>query len=143
MITTRAMVEADAEQVAKLSGELGYPSDAEAIRRRLRAISPADLLLVAVEENGAPTGFIHAMAMRTIEEEVRVHVMALVVSSRVRRNGTGRKLISEAENCAREIGAEGIVVRSNVTRGEAHEFYPALGFRKIKTQAVYLKQLER
>ena len=51
-MTIRRMSEADAEAVAQLSGELGYPSDAEAVRRRLRAVDPADLLIVAVSEAG-------------------------------------------------------------------------------------------
>jgi hypothetical protein len=42
------MAEADAEVVASLAGELGYPNDAEAIRARIRAIGESDLLLVAV-----------------------------------------------------------------------------------------------
>jgi hypothetical protein len=41
----RPMVEADAEVVAELATELGYPNEIEAIRRRIRPIREADLLL--------------------------------------------------------------------------------------------------
>ncbi len=47
-VTIRRISEADAQAVAQLSGELGYPSDADAVRRRLRAVDPADFLVVAV-----------------------------------------------------------------------------------------------
>jgi hypothetical protein len=46
-------------------------------------------------------------------------------------------LIEEAESWAKNVGAEAVSVRSNTKRIEAHLFYPALGYKKTKTQAVY------
>jgi hypothetical protein len=43
------MAETDAEVVAALAAELGYPSETEAIGVRIRAIGESDLLLVAVD----------------------------------------------------------------------------------------------
>ena len=140
-MTIRRMSEADAEAVAQLSGELGYPSDAEAVRRRLRAVDPADLLIVAVSEAGEAIGFVHGRMTRTVEAEARVHIVGLVVSSKARRAGVGRRLIAEVERWAATTDAEAIVVRSNTARDEAHDFYPAAGYEKVKTQAVYLKRL--
>jgi ribosomal protein S18 acetylase RimI-like enzyme len=135
------MVEADAEAVAKLSGELGYPSDADAIRRRFRAVDPGDLLLVAENESAAPIGFVHARTMHTVEADPRVHILGLVVSSMARRAGVGRKLMAEVERWAATTDANMIVLRSNTARGEAHDFYPAIGYTQLKTQAVYAKKL--
>ncbi len=135
------MTEADAEAVAQLSGELGYPSDADAVRRRLRAVDPADFLVVAVSPADVVIGFIHGRISRTLEAEARVLIVALVVSSKARRAGVGRRLIAEVERWAATTEAEAIVVRSNTARGEAHDFYPAAGYEKVKTQAVYLKRL--
>jgi len=50
-------------------------------------------------------------------------------------------LIEEAEAWGKRIDADAITVRSNTKRIEAHLFYPALGYKKIKTQAVYEKAL--
>ncbi|CAN5521288.1 GNAT family N-acetyltransferase [soil metagenome] len=140
-LTIRPMTQADTAAVARLSGELGYPSDADAVRRRLRAVDPADLLIVAVSDHSDPVGFIHATTVHTVEADARVHIVGLVVSPAVRRAGIARKLIGEVERWAAATGAEAIVVRSNTARGEAHEFYPAVGYTRIKTQAVYLKKL--
>ena len=137
----RQMVEADAAVVAELSGQLGYPSDPETVCRRFRVVDPADFLVVAVNEADVPIGFIHGRVTRTVEADARVHVVGLVVSSQVRRAGVGRRLIAEVERWAATTGAEAIVVKSNTARGEAHDFYPAVGYEKIKTQAVYLKRL--
>ena len=139
--TIRRMNEADAEAVAQLSSELGYPSDADAVRRRLRAVDPADFLVVAVSAADVVIGFIHGRMTRTVEADARAHIVGLVVSSKVRRRGVGRRLIAEVERWAATTDAEAIVVKSNTARGEAHEFYPTAGFEKVKTQAVYLKRL--
>jgi predicted N-acetyltransferase YhbS len=140
-VTTRPIKEADAGAVAKLSGELGYPSGAAAVRRRFRAINPDDLLIAAVNDADEPIGFIHATRIRTLETDMRVHIVGLVVSAAARRTGVARQLIAEAERWAAESEAAAIVVRSNTARSAPHDFYPAVGYTKVKTQAVYLKKL--
>ncbi len=133
------MVEADAEVVAELAAELGYPNEIEAIRRRIRPIGDADLLLVATDPNDKAMGFIQAHRVCIIEVGIRVEILGLVVSSKARRMGIARRLISEVELWARRNGSDLISVRSNTQRAEAHIFYPAMGYKKIKTQAVYEK----
>ena len=139
----RRMAETDAEVVAALAGELGYPNEVEWIGGRIRAIGEfdLDLLLVAVDATDRPVGFIQAHRVCIIEVGFRVEILGLVVSSSARRSGIARGLIEEAERWAKNIGAEAISVRSNTKRIEAHLFYPALGYRKIKTQVVYEKAL--
>ena len=136
------MAETDAEVVATLAGELGYPNETKAIRARLRAIGESDLLLVAVDVGDKAIGFIQAHRVCIIEVGFRVEILGLVVSSSSRRSGTARRLIEEAESWAKNIGADAISVRSNTKRIEAHLFYPALGYRKIKKQAVYEKAMQ-
>ena len=133
------MAEADAEEVAELAAELGYPNEIAAIRRRIRPIGDADLLLVATDRNDKAIGFIQAHRVCIIEVGVRVEILGLVVSSEARRTGIARRLIREVERWARKIGSEVVSVRSNIRRAEAHIFYPAMGYKKIKTQAVYEK----
>jgi hypothetical protein len=66
------MAETDAEVVAALAAELGYPSETEAIRARFRAISESDLLLVAVDAGDRTIGFIQAHRVCIIEVGFRV-----------------------------------------------------------------------
>jgi GNAT superfamily N-acetyltransferase len=139
ILRIRRMAALDAEVVATLAGELGYPNEVEAIRTRIQAIGEADLLLVAVDAGDKAVGFIQAHRVCIIEVGFRVEIVGLVVSSTSRRSGIARKLIEEAESWAKNVGAEAISVRSNTKRIEAHLFYPALGYKKIKTQAVYEK----
>ena len=135
------MVEADAEVVAELATELGYPNEIEAMRRRIRPIGEADLLLVATDGSDKPVGFIQAHRVCIIEVGFRVEILGLVVSSIARRKGIARMLIGEVELWAKKMGgAEVVSVRSNAKRAEAHLFYPAMGYKQIKTQAVYEKR---
>jgi GNAT superfamily N-acetyltransferase len=133
------MAAMDAEVVATLSEELGYPNEVEAIRARIAAIGESDLLLVAVDTTDSPVGFIQAHRVCIIEVGFRAEILGLVVSSSARRSGIARRLIEEAESWAKNVGADTVSVRSNTKRVEAHFFYPALGYKKIKTQAVYEK----
>jgi GNAT superfamily N-acetyltransferase len=139
-VRIRPMLEADAEVVAELATELGYPNETEAIRRRIRPIQEADLLLVAADASDKPVGFIQAHRVCIIEVGSRVEILGLVVSSTARRKGIAQTLIAEVELWAQKIGAKCISVRSNTMRAEAHLFYPAMGYKQIKTQAVYEKR---
>jgi GNAT superfamily N-acetyltransferase len=106
------MAETDAEVVAALAGELGYPNGVEAIRRRIRAIGESDLLLVAVDAGDTAIGFIQAHRVCIIEVGFRAEILGLVVSSSARRSGIARRLIEEAESWAKNVGAKAVLVRS-------------------------------
>lgn len=142
-VAIRAAVASDATSIAQLSRTLGYAATAEVIGQRLRAVrgSENDLTLVAVNDAGVVIGWIQAHASHVIESGFRVEITGLIVSPDVRRCGVGRALVSRAEEWARQIAAEAIVVRSNVQRVESHAFYPALGYNVSKTQTVYRKRL--
>lgn len=142
-VAIRAATEDDAACIARLSHTLGYAATEEVVRRRLNAMlgSKNDLILVAVNVAGAPIGWLQAHASHVIESGFRVEIAGLIVSPDARRCGVGRALVNRAEEWAQQLGAEAIVVRSNVQRVESHAFYPALGYGVTKTQTVYRKRL--
>jgi len=131
----------DAADVAGLSRELGYPADAEQIRGRIGSMNASDLLLIAAGGNGRAVAFIHAHLSCAIEVGPRVEILGLVVSAKAKRNGIGRILLAEVEEWSRDLGVDAVVVRSNTARTESHAFYPAVGYKLKKTQAVYEKKL--
>jgi len=138
----RAADEADAGQIAALSGVLGYPSDAAMVGATLRELLRRDdhLVLVAPSPGGGVCGWLHAHACHVLESGFRVEIAGLVVSEGMRRRGVGRALVAGAESWAREIGSATVVVRSNAKRAESHVFYPSLGYEAYKTQVVYRKR---
>src|SRR5437763_15137354 len=92
----RRMAETDAEVVAALATELGYPSESEAIGARIRAIGESNLLLVAVDAGDQAIGFIHAHRVCIIEVCFRLEIIGLAASSSSARSGIARRLIEEA-----------------------------------------------
>ena len=138
----RAATGGDAQAIAALSGQLGYPADAKTIRRRLRRVLARDdqRVIVAEQPGGAICGWRQAHCSDVRESGFRVEITGLVVSEGTRRRGIGRSLVAQAETWAAEISAETVVVRSNAKRVESHAFYPALGYLPSKTQVVYRKR---
>jgi hypothetical protein len=65
----RCATDMDADAIARLSAELGYPTPHETMRQRIHAISAssADLLVVATDPSGEPVGWLQAHAAQLIE----------------------------------------------------------------------------
>ena len=133
----------DAAQVARLSAQLGYPADVATFTARLRAIAARDTHAVLVREadDGRLLGFVGLEHRLGIESGELAEIVGLVVDADARRTGTGRALVAAAEAWARDRGLGVLYLRSNIVRTEAHDFYPALGFERSKTQHAYRKRL--
>jgi GNAT superfamily N-acetyltransferase len=132
----------DAERIASLSGELGYPAGVADVAARLRRLEKSDRDCVFVAVTGERLiGWIHAARRELLESDPGCEILGLVVDRAARRRGTGRSLLSAAERWARRRNLTVITVRSNVTRQESHPFYEQLGFARTKTQHVYRKPL--
>ena len=139
-ISIRSALENDAEAIARLAGDLGYPVEADLMRIRVQAMltSATDLLLVAVDSSKGVVGWLQAHAALIIESGFRVEITGVIVSPVFRRRAVGRSLVAKAEDWAETISAETVVVRSNA---KTHSFYLALRYTSIKTQMVYQKTL--
>ena len=140
--TARRANAADAEAIAKLSGQLGYPLSADDVRSRLAMLAalPTHAIFVA-ECDSRVCGWVHAYVQQSIVLGERGEILGLVVAEDMRRRGVGRLLMNEGERWVRDRGIDMIVLRSNLQRPESHAFYPALGYEHFKSQAAYRKQL--
>ncbi|HJU07242.1 MAG TPA: GNAT family N-acetyltransferase [Rhodanobacteraceae bacterium] len=141
-IHIRAAASADAESLARLSGQLGYPADAAAIARRLRDIEQrrAGAVLVA-EIDGVVAGWAHVLPQHRMEHDANAELAGLVVDERMRGAGIGAALLHAVEAWAREHGYPELIVRSNVIRERAHRFYLREGYTEKKRQAVFVKKM--
>jgi GNAT superfamily N-acetyltransferase len=135
----------DAERIAQLSGELGYPATTTQIATRLRQLTPASKHAVFVAEStnaGAGlVGWVHVSVSHLLEVEMRAEVNGLVVAEGQRSAGAGAKLLEAAEEWARRLGCRAMNVRSNVIRERAHKFYERKGYEHYKTQKAFRKAL--
>jgi GNAT superfamily N-acetyltransferase len=131
----------DAPEIARLSGELGYPVEAHVMRERLARILEQDEHAVFVAETSEVAGWIHAAEEDLLVVGRHCEIRGLVVGSGQRGKGVGRRLIEAVEQWAPSRGLKQISLRSNVIRPESHPFYERLGFERYKTQHAYRKRL--
>ncbi|HEY8230249.1 MAG TPA: GNAT family N-acetyltransferase [Rhodanobacteraceae bacterium] len=142
MTTIRVATRADADDLGKLSGQLGYPADAATVLRRLDDVIAHDVgvVLVAVDAQGGLGGFAHVESRRLLIADPFAELAALVVSETARGQRVGSALLAAAEAWAREQGFASMRVRSNIMRERAHRFYLREGYTEKKRQAVFLKR---
>ena len=135
----------DAERIAQLSGELGYPASAAQIAVRLRQLTPVSKHAVFVAESPEAAtgvvGWVHVSVSHLLESDIRAEVNGLIVADGQRSVGAGAKLLEAAEAWARRRGCRGMNVRSNVIRERAHKFYERQGYEHYKTQKAFRKPL--
>ena len=135
----------DAERIALLCGELGYPATAAQIATRLRQLTPVSKHAVFVaetaDEDAGLIGWVHVSVSHLLESDIRTEVNGLIVAEGQRSAGAGAKLLEAAEEWARRRGCRGMNVRSNVIRERAHGFYERHGYEHYKTQKAFRKAL--
>jgi GNAT superfamily N-acetyltransferase len=140
-VKIRRAKQVDAERIAELSGQLGYPTTkkqmASRLKRALRSKDGACFVADATEDG--VIGWIHVSVTPLLEVQRRAEVNGLVVDEKARSEGAGRKLLEAGEKWARRMRCTGMSVRSNVLRERAHGFYLREGYEHYKTQKVFRK----
>ena len=139
----RVAVPQDAERLAVLNAQLGYPARPEQVARRLEAIQGDrdHAVFVAQGAGGQVTGWVHIFVRQLLVIDRHAELGGLVVLEEQRGRGLGRLLMERAEVWARDRGCEEMYVRSNVARERAHRFYEGIGYEQIKISGVFLKRM--
>ena len=128
-ITLRPATNADAERIAALFTDEGYPAGPSDILERLERFGSVHSRVIVAEHDGEVLGFIAIHALPRFEHDDRiVRVVALVVDAGVRERGVGHLLMAEAENIGRELGAVFTEVTAGHHRPDAQRLYESLGY---------------
>jgi GNAT superfamily N-acetyltransferase len=142
-VRVRPPLPGDAPALAALAGELGYPTDAEALLSRLAALHPTDAaVIVSTDANDEPTGWCHIEMRRTLVEPMSALIAGLVIGEGHRSAGIGAALLAAAEAWARARGCQRVVVATRTTRERAHRFYAREGYEVSKTSYFLTKALD-
>lgn len=137
--TLRSATTADAEAIAALFTDEGYPAGPSDIAERLTRFTPPDGAVIVAEHEGAILGFIAVHAMPRFEHgDSIVHILALVVDAGARERGVGRALIGEAERLGVERGAAFVELTAGHHRPDARHLYESLGYDA--SVAAYLRK---
>lgn len=127
--TVRPATADDAERIAGLFTDEGYPSGPSDIVDRLERFASEHSRVIVAENGGEVLGFIAVHALPRFEHSDRIlRIMALVVDPGVRERGIGRLLMEEAERLGREVGAAFAEVTAGHHRPDARRLYEDLGY---------------
>ena len=130
---------ADAEGIAAMFTDEGYPAGPSDIVARLERFDSREAQVIVAEHEGALLGFIAIHALPRFEhDDWIVRILALVVDAGARERGVGRALMAEAERVGRELGAAFIELTAGHHRPEARQLYETLGYDSSVT--AYLRK---
>jgi GNAT superfamily N-acetyltransferase len=138
-IQLRTAQESDAEAIAALFTDEGYPAGPSDIVDRLGRFGSEHSRVVVAEHDGSLLGFIALHALPRFEHDDRIlRILALVVDAGARERGVGRTLMAEAERIAGELGAAFVEVTAGHHRPDARRLYESLGYDATVT--AYLRK---
>ncbi|MFI5255435.1 MAG: GNAT family N-acetyltransferase, partial [Candidatus Limnocylindrales bacterium] len=137
--TIRPATEADAEAIANLFTDEGYPAGPSDIRERLTRFGSRFSAVKVAEIGGEVVGFVAVHVMPRFEHGDRVaRVLALVVDAGVRERGIGRDLLAAADEIARDTECAFIELTAGRHRPDALRLYEAVGYES--GVAAYLRK---
>jgi GNAT superfamily N-acetyltransferase len=138
-VTLRPAEARDAEAIATLFTDEGYPAGPSDIIERLGRFASEHSRVIVAEHDGALLGFVAVHALPRFEHDDRIlRILALVVDAGARERGVGHGLMSEAERIATELGAAFVEVTAGHHRPEARRLYESLGYDATVT--AYLRK---
>lgn len=128
----------DAVPVTALSLELGYKMTVSDTIANIGSVdkSICDVSYVALIDD-VVVGWIHVFYTIRMESGPFCEIGGLVVSKNIQGKGVGKQLVEKARKWAAERNCNRLLVRCNVVRTGAHEFYTKSGFTESKTQKVF------
>jgi GNAT superfamily N-acetyltransferase len=131
-ITIRKLNETDLDAITHLMQELGYETTNQEMAERLLNFSQNSdyntILAVCNNQIAGMMGLFRSWYWK--KNGCFIRIQALVVDSRFRNLGVGKILIQEAENWAKDLNANAIILNSGLRpeRKIAYQFYQNLGF---------------
>ena len=131
-LTIRAAEIKDAAALAPLMCELGYETTQSEMEMRMERIATDERYrtFVAVRA-GKVCGMIGTLTCPSYEHnDSGGRIVALAVSSTMRRCGVGRALIATAEKDFAQRGIARVALNTQLAREDAHKFYESLGYQR-------------
>jgi N-acetylglutamate synthase-like GNAT family acetyltransferase len=138
-LTIRTATEEDADRLAALLTDEGYPAGpSDLVRRIARFAGPASRVLVA-EQAGEVLGFVAFHLVPRFEtEDWFIRIITVVVDPGARERGIAKALLADVERVGREEGVAFLEVTSGHHRPEARHLFESVGFDATVT--TYLRK---
>ena len=128
--TVREPTSNDAEALARLATQLGYPVDASSMPGRLiRLAGDPNARAFVASDAERVVGMITIHLRNTLNHSAPIaQITLLVVDETIRSRGAGRTLVEAAEAWAASRGAKRVAVTTALDRAGAHAFYERIGY---------------
>jgi GNAT superfamily N-acetyltransferase len=128
-ITLRAASADDAERLATLLTDEGYPAGPSDLAARIERFSTPEARVVVAEAGGTVVGFVAFNVGPRFEiDETYIRIAALVVDPLERERGVAHRLLAEVERVAREEGISFLEVTAGHHRPDARQLFESLGY---------------
>jgi GNAT superfamily N-acetyltransferase len=128
-LTFRDADPTDADWIAGLLSEEGYPAGGSDIVRRLERFAELGSRVRVAEQDGTPLGFVAVHLFPRFEHDDRLaRVIAMAVDPAVRSRGIGRALLADVDRLAAESGCAFVEVTAGHHRQDARRLFEAAGF---------------
>jgi GNAT superfamily N-acetyltransferase len=130
----------DAEAMARLIDELGYPVTAEEVESRLAEIEAAGHCALLAEMDDGVVGCLTTSMTLVLHRPAPVgRISLMVVDETFRSQGIGAQMVAAAERMLADKGCQLVEVTSNLRRTDAHRFWERNGYER--TSARFAKQV--
>ena len=128
-ITLRAAATDDAERLATLLTDEGYPAGPSDLAARIERFSTADAQVIVAEAGGEVVGFVAFHVVPRFETDERfIRIIAVVVDPLERERGVAHRLLADVERVARDAGVSFVEVTAGHHRPEARQLFESLGY---------------
>lgn len=128
-VTIRAAAETDAERLATLLTDEGYPAGPSDLAARIARFAAMGSRVLVAEAAGEVIGFVAFHVIPRFETDERfIRLIALVVDPGERERGIARLLLGEMERVASDEGVAFLEVTAGHHRPEARQLFESLGY---------------
>ena len=129
-ITLRAAAIDDAERLATLLTDEGYPAGPSDLAARIERFSTPDARVIVAEAGGevARLRRLPRRVPRFETDERFIRIIAVVVDPLERERGVAHRLLADVERVAREEGVSFLEVTAGHHRPEARQLFESLGY---------------
>jgi GNAT superfamily N-acetyltransferase len=128
----------DVDGFISLARQLGYIITKEHVLKYIADNDDTEIVFVARGKDKI-IGWIDCKIIGNYFIEDHCEIEGLVVDEKERGNGIGKVLLQSSENWAKQKGINEILVRSNIVRERAHNFYLANGYKYINQSKKFMK----
>jgi GNAT superfamily N-acetyltransferase len=138
-LTIRPAAEDDAERLAALLTDEGYPAGPSDIAARLVRFRGTDAHVLVAEQADEVLGFIAFVLVPRFETDDRfVRIVTLVVDPGARERGIAKALLADVERVGAAAGAAFLEVTAGHHRPDARQLFESVGYDATVT--TYLRK---